>query len=152
MKFNQLMSDFTYLGDYIKEFQITNSHIKIEDDTEKTWGLDVEVGTIESTESTFQGTVLLKTEVTISSDASTPSIISLLIEGCFSAPISVGKDEFEKLLLVNGAACLYSIARSKIEAMTALSFYSGSIKLPLINILDFYKDRLTEQMPLTDEN
>lgn len=67
--------------------------------------------------------------------------LDLLIEGAFSAPSSIEEEVFKKLLLINGAAALYSIARSKVEGITAMTFQSGKLELPMVNIINFYQSR-----------
>ena len=36
---------------------------------------------------------------------------------------------------------LYSIARSKIEAVSSLTYSDGKILLPMINIIQYYQER-----------
>ena len=67
--------------------------------------------------------------------------LDLLIEGAFSAPSSIEEEVLKKLLLINGAAAMYSIASSKVEGITAMTFQSGKLELPMVNIINFYQSR-----------
>ena len=48
---------------------------------------------------------------------------------------------FLELLIINGATALYSIARGKMEAISASVFLDGKIVLPFVNIIQFYHEK-----------
>lgn len=66
--------------------------------------------------------------------------MSMIIEGGFSAPEDIGKEQFLRLLTINGASMLYSIARGKIEMITGATFNHGKVTLPVININKYYEE------------
>lgn len=70
-----------------------------------------------------------------------PDTFDLVIEGAFSSPAEISDEDFMGLLNINGGAALYSIARAKIEAISSLTYAEGKILLPMVNIIQYYKER-----------
>ena len=68
----------------------------------------------------------------------------VVVEGEFSASKEKSNEEFEKLLWFNGASVLYSIARAKLETITAMIFANGKISLPLVNMVELVKQQSAE--------
>ena len=68
--------------------------------------------------------------------------MKLSIEGLFDSSEDKTEEEFKKLVALNGAAALISIARGKIEGITANAFADGKVTIPLINVYDYYKDAI----------
>ena len=60
--------------------------------------------------------------------------MKLVLNGCFKDVKGINKEDFIKLLSINGGAALYSVARSIIISISAQSVVSGSIILPMINV------------------
>lgn len=49
------------------------------------------------------------------------------------------------LLNVNGGAALFSIARSKLEVLSSLTYTEGKIVLPMIDIPQYFAERNMSQ-------
>lgn len=86
------------------------------------------------------GRVELNLNISIQSEDNNTSSIKACFAGMFSSNIRVDEEQFKNLVAINGAASLYSVARGQIETITASIFAGGKITIPLINVLDYYKD------------
>ena len=71
-----------------------------------------------------------------------PLHLNMDIQGCFKASQETSKEEFNKMLSINGCAALFSIARSIIVSVTSQSLVQGSILLPMVNIFNLRKEKL----------
>ena len=69
--------------------------------------------------------------------------ITLSLESFFTTS-DLDKNNFKQMLLLNGNSTLYSIARSHILTISALSFDSGKIVLPMINFMELLNARNEE--------
>lgn len=138
---NQITSDLTYLGSSIKSIQMTNSDVLMTEISEKSFGMDIVLNEMTKREGKYYGTILLKIVVNVSENGTEKMNLEMLLEGAFSASPTISKDEFENLILVNGATALYSIARSKVEIISATAFLTSKLELPMVNILEFYKTK-----------
>lgn len=86
------------------------------------------------------GSAILNVELNIGEDNSLFHLI-MSLEGGFSAPKGdIEVDVFEKMIGINGISSLYSIARATIASITAQTFLSGSIVLPMVNVLQYSKN------------
>lgn len=90
------------------------------------------------------GKVVLDIIIETRKDEEKNGRIHLKIEGGFAVGGDVKEDEFKNLLLLNGATALYSIARGKIESITANVYQSGKITMPMINMYEFYREKAKE--------
>ena len=70
-----------------------------------------------------------------------PDTFRVVIEGVFKASNEITDEKFMELLNVNGGAALFSIARSKIEVLSSITYSEGKIVLPMINILQYFSER-----------
>lgn len=66
--------------------------------------------------------------------------ITLILEGCFNASAESLENEFIYMLNLNGVTALYSIARSIILSISAQTFHSGKITLPMFDVAAYSKD------------
>ena len=62
-------------------------------------------------------------------------------QGVFKASNEITDEKFMELLNINGGAALFSIARSKIEVLSSLTYTEGKIILPMINIIQYFAER-----------
>ena len=128
------------VGTRITNLNITNDFAAIPPDSECTLALDYEIGeinTIAESASVPDDTigyvataVLTVTVECIGGDKSMR--IELSTEACFMYR-DEDKEAFHKLLQLNGAATLYSIARGQIISITSQCTNGGSIIVPLLN-------------------
>ena len=140
---SKIETPFSFLGSTICSLRIQNHSIYLGEDTEESYRLKITLSDVShmKEDSDFFGTVSIAIEIAITTkNDKKQDTISMVLEGGFSAPDSIGKETFEKLLKINGATMLYSIARGKIETITSAMFVYGNISLPVINVLKYYEE------------
>lgn len=136
-----LASPFTYIGSTIHQLNIQNHLVYLGSGTSEKYEIEIIPSEVEheKEDAVYFGTVTIKIAVTLSTENDpVQDKILLGIEGGFSAPDSIGEEVFTKMLALNGATILYSIARSKLEAITSATFARGEIVLPVVNIHQYY--------------
>lgn len=145
MEFNKITSDLEFLGTSVKKLTIENTITVLAPEAQKRIGLDIRpLGFHKEDGFHFSRlSILLTLEVEQENGLSTR--IDLELEGAFSKPVAEDDEhddeEFQSLVMINGAAALYSICRSKVETITALTYSSGKLLLPFVNIFEFYKEQ-----------
>lgn len=143
LNIKKVQSPFTFLGSTIRNLKIENHLIYLGENTKEEYKLEILPSEVqhEKKDKIFFGAVAIKVEIKLSTENDPESdTINLTIEGGFAAPENIGEEHFEKLLSLNGAATLYSIARAKIEAISNATFEKGKITLPVINIHQYYEE------------
>lgn len=137
------LSDFQIIGSSVKSFKIRNDFVSLNNigKAKRTIDLSHSISTVEEIDegTVYSGIVLLTIKTTISSGKK-KYIVDLTIEGCFNAPIGIGEDTFKEMLKVNGVTSLYSIARGFVQSTTSQTLVSGSVLLPMFNVVAYSKD------------
>ncbi|MDR0890435.1 MAG: hypothetical protein LBM28_07345 [Oscillospiraceae bacterium] len=150
LEINKISAKLTFVNSIIETFQMKNSVFHLDDSAKKGFGMDVGVVDIFSKDSHWYGSVLLKVGVRIEANSPNETVadienadfdVEMQVRGIFSAADDMPEEEFIKMLHLNGVTCVYSIARAKMEQITAAAFATGKIVLPMINILEFYKEK-----------
>lgn len=140
---NQYISSFQFIGNSVKSFKIKNDFISFDDEAAFKKKLDVfhSVQEIEEMEegNVLSGVLQLNIKV-VFSEGKKKYTIDLTMEGCFIAPSEIGKDAFEKMLSINGLTSLYSVARGFVQSVTAQTVLSGSVLLPMFNVVAYSRD------------
>lgn len=140
MSYSKVTSELLYIESYIDSLELENNNIKINDNNEKEFGMDiVPIGYCEDDKYRYIS-IKLQIEVYIK-DGDEKGSIKLNMIGKFSSLVSIQEDTFRELSLIHGGASLYSIARAKIEALSAMAFVSGKINLPMVDMTEFYKSK-----------
>lgn len=136
------MSDFQFIGNTIKKLELYNNYISLNDVKElnKCINVDYKIDEIDddADEKYVYGTLTLFIDVDVSEGLQ----LNMDIQGCFKASQETSKEEFNKMLSINGCAALFSIARSIIVSVTSQSLVQGSILLPMVNIFNLRKEKL----------
>jgi len=141
MSFPSIESDFQFLNHLVEELSIKSSLSELQDDDERVIK-DVDIYGLRATSSEehYLGEIGLSLQFACSKKghAEEEIVIELKIIGRFIASIeSMTTDDFKKMLLGNGTATLYSIARAIISTTTAQCMSSGQVRIPMINVLKF---------------
>ncbi len=139
MNFNQVSAGISFLGASIRELKIDNDIFLLDKDAKRSLGLNIHEPKITKQGKSFLGQLLIDFTIEIE-QGEYRSKIELSVEGLFDAAEDISKEEFKKLVAVNGAAALIGIARGRIEGITANTFADGKVTIPLINVFDYYKD------------
>ena len=131
-------ADLQMLGTSIRTLTFRNPFIGIDDngDYKRRVDLSHTITEIEEREpQSLVGGVILEIKATVSLGKEKLSI-ALCIEGGFQCE-NANREDFEKLLNINGVAALYSIARSIILSLSAQSLAYGNVLLPMINVYKY---------------
>lgn len=145
MNVNEITSNFFYRGSSVKKCYIDNSVVSLGGDARVDMELDALSGEIQNEPERLQksGRLLLIVKGTIRSPSNELIKVDfeLQVEGEFSSPQEVSDQQFVNMLWVNGTSALYGIARGKMEAISSLIFHQGKISFPLINVMEFLKEK-----------
>lgn len=146
MDLNHVLSNFEILGNSVTKLEIENDLFYIPDVVEKTFGMDIELVELEKKSPYFYGEIIVSIEIDVLSESEGKTHICMDVHGSFQSPESeVNQEEFTKLLLINGAAALYTIARSKMEVVSSLIYSRGRLTLPFVNIVNFYQEKFASK-------
>lgn len=140
MNIKKHISDFRIIGTSVKNLNIKNNFIILNDEDKsikRSFSLNHEIINISENTDCIIGVLDLNLKINISLNNLKTNII-LLLEGCFSSS-DKNKDNFEKMLEINGVTALYSIARSYILSISSLIYASGKITLPMLNVISYNK-------------
>ena len=140
MNINQVAADLEMVGCSVRNLSITNDLISIRDDDLDI--LPVYEGIIEQE---HRGRVVLNLHIdSVRKEREDQKMeISVTFEALFRSTDSMEEQAFIELLIINGATALYSLARGKIEAISASIFLDGKIVLPFVNIIQYYHQKYT---------
>lgn len=145
MNVNEITSKFFYRGSSVKKCYIDNNVVSLGGDARVDMELDALSGEIQNEPERLQksGRLLLIAKGTIRSPSNELIKVDfeLQVEGEFSSPQEVSDQQFTNMLWVNGTSALYGIARGKMEAISSLIFHQGKISFPLINVMEFLKEK-----------
>ena len=140
---NNYLSEFQFFGSSVKHIKIKNDFISLENTINAKKKLDITHSVISvsayDNNKTYMGILQLNIKYTLSENKKKYTI-DLQIEGCFTAPESIGEDTFKSMLQINGITSLYSLARAFIHSTTSQTLVDGSILLPMINVVSYSKD------------
>lgn len=145
MNVNEIISNFYYRGSSVKKCYIDNTVVSLGGDARVDMELDVLSGKIQNERERLQksGRLLLIAKGTIRSPSNDLIKVDfeLQVEGEFASPQEVSDQQFINMLWINGTSVLYGIARGKMEAISSLVFHQGKISFPLINVMEFLKEK-----------
>lgn len=145
MDFNKITAELDFVGSSIHNVEIKADMIRISNSTKKSFGLDIKCSKPLIKENEKFGKLLMQVEVSLfkEDEELEPDSFKIVIEGVFKASNEIPDEKFMELLNVNGGAALFSIARSKIEVLSSLTYTEGKIVLPMINIIQYFAERNT---------
>ena len=150
MDFNKITAELDFVGSSVHNVEIKSDMIRISDSTKKSFGLDIKCSKPLVKDNEKFGKLLMQVEVSLfkEDEELEPDSFKIVIEGVFKASNETSDEKFMELLNVNGGAALFSIARSKIEMLSSMTYAEGKIVLPMINIIQYFAERNT---PKNDE-
>lgn len=151
MNINSVTSDLNYLSTQVTDLQIENNIWHLKDEYQRTLGMNIELVDILSEEDSHYAELVLAIEIEVKGDEDKSASIKMEITGRFSRRINVeidaAQDErsFIRMVMINGGAALYSVARGKLESITAAVFSSGKITIPFVNIIEYYQEKMKSE-------
>ena len=138
MDIKPIQASFQMVGSTVRHLNIENNFISISNDADTERAVDVsyEIDNKQEfdDEHLMFGVSNLSTHVKIKK-APLETTISLIVQGCFSIPKEEGKEKLKEMMSLSGSAALYSISRAIISGISAQCYTSGSIVLPMINVI-----------------
>lgn len=143
MDLNKITADLDFINSVIHRVEVKSDMVKISNDTKKSFGLDVKCSAPVVKDDLKFGKLLMQVDVLLFKDDESldPDTFKIVIEGIFKTTAAIPDEKFMELLNVNGGAALFSIARSKIETLSSLTYSEGKIVLPMINMLQYFAER-----------
>ena len=151
---NKYMSAFQYIGSRITNVRIKNDFIELSDSNDIKKSIDVshEIMSIEKINDDKSLFGLIDVNIKVNARKENKKYnVSMSIEGCFTAPVEIGKDMFKQMLQINGLTSLYSVARGFIQSTTSQTLMSGNVLLPMFNVVQYSED-LNEKKEKQSEN
>ena len=143
MKLNEVTANLDIIASSVHSLDVKSKMFKITNENKREFSLDIKYSKPIVNDDCKIGKLLMHINVAILQENQElePDTLDLVIEGAFSSPAEVSDEEFMGLLNINGGAALYSIARAKIEAISSLTYAEGKILLPMVNIIQYYKEK-----------
>ena len=147
MNLNQVVANLDFIASAVHVLNVNCKMFKISDANKREFSLDIKCSKPTVREDAKLGKLLMQIKVSVMQENTDlePDTFELVLEGVFSSPATLSDDDFLGLLNVNGGASLYSIARAKIEAISSLTYVEGKILLPMVNIIQYYRERKAAQ-------
>lgn len=142
MDIRNSLSEFQFIASNVKSFSLNNSFISFNESApleQKVFDLTYSDPVISDSDEFLLGSIKLTVNVQCK-DSDDELNLSTTIEGAFSFPKDGDRNRFATMLTLNGCTTLFSIARSLIMSVTAQSFVSGQIVLPMINMISYQRD------------
>ena len=145
MDFNKITADLDFVGSSIHNVEINADMIKISNQTKKAFALDIRCSKPLIKDDAKFGKLLMQVDVSLKKEDETlePDTFKVILEGVFKASAELDDDKFMELLNINGGASLFSIARSKIEVLSSITYSEGKVLLPMINVIQYFQERNT---------
>lgn len=143
MNLNQVTANLNFITSVVHTLNTDCKMFKISDANKKEFSMDIKYSKPATMDAEKIGKLLMTINVSVFQEETElpPDTFEIVIEGIFSSSADISEEEFMGLLNVNGGAALYSIARSKLEAISSLVYAEGKILLPMVNIIQYYQDR-----------
>ena len=140
-------SPFQFIENRISNLKITNKLIggSVAGLQHDISNIDYKVLSIEETDSGYTGILDLSVGIRLKKGRKVLFSLDIDVEGMFVSGKEIDKPDFEKMLEINGAAVLFSIARSVVIAQSALCFMNGQVRLPMINMLMLYQKKHSKE-------
>lgn len=155
-KIKEFTSDFQYKGSIITDLKIENGLIEIGDCADLQTDAKVSVSGQDPDDENPErlGRVQLELEGKMPGEGTEEVLFAYRMVICadFSAPASMDRERFVKMLWMNGTSITYGIARAKLETISTMVLNRGKIALPMVNVVELLKDQLSEQSKQNDES
>ncbi|MDC7278778.1 hypothetical protein NXH64_04590 [Butyrivibrio fibrisolvens] len=140
MNLNEITAGIELLGNNINKLVIKNSLVNFADAKEKKIDFCINKPRFEKDDDGLMGQIEIEFKIDLINSEEQKCHMEIALEGAFVPSGDIDEEQFEQLVMVNGAAALVSIARGKIEAISGNVLNSGKIVIPFINVLEYYKE------------
>lgn len=146
MNITQVSAGMELLGCSVRKLSISNNLIDLKNDDQLQLDIDLLPLYDGFEDHEHHGRVVLHLHISsVRADKEEQDAdISMTLEALFRSTEEMEKENFFEMLMINGSAALYSIARGKMESISASVFMEGKIELPFVNIIQYYKEKVKE--------
>ena len=143
MNISQVTAGLELVGCSVRNLSVSNNLIDLREDDELQLGIDIELVYEGAEECEHHGKVILIMHIEAAriEKEEQKAEINITLEALFKSTQQMDEKEFYHMLMINGATALYSIARGKLEAISASVFLDGKIVLPFVNIHQYYLEK-----------
>ena len=134
MDITQIKAQFQFRGNTIRSISLTNNFVTLNghENLKRSMDTEYEIIEIEELDNEIQGVLTLKVLARVTGNNDKKFEISILLEGFFVGE-NMDIENFTKMLVTNGSAALYSIARAQILSLSSQSLAGGEFILPMVN-------------------
>lgn len=144
------LSEFQFKGSIIRELNFENDFVSLPKSDDLDTSIDVKnaISDIDDNNGKLYANVLLALTVIAKRknvEANECLKIDFTIEGRFSYALD-NKEQFERMLALNGTSTLYSIARAHIATITSMSLLNGKINLPMVNFVKLFQMQRKQEL------
>jgi hypothetical protein len=140
MDFNSITAGIRMIGNSVTKLQISNEIVDLGTEAQKSFGLFIHKPQKESSDVGFMYSEVISIEVHIGDEFTGKTSLIMDIEGAFESVGTISEENFKTLVALNGASALLGIARGKIEAISSVIYNTGKITIPLVNMIEYYKE------------
>lgn len=137
----RILAGFQMLGSRIVSLNIKNDSLSSDIISEGKKELEIshEIVSVDAQKDSHIGVIRLNVSIRIRHEKNRFAL-KLVLESGFSAAMELMDGEtFEKMLLLNGIASLYGVARAHICSVSAQCFTDGALVLPMIDVTKYSK-------------
>lgn len=133
----KITADFRFIQNRLVHLDVDNHELYIiEKESKGFFDVDYKITSIDEHDDLLIGIIEMHISCGLKNKDDVEQIkVNLIMEGGFSADKELGKERFEQMLSINGVSTLYSICRSYIINVTAVSYDGTPMRLPMINVL-----------------
>ncbi len=140
MRLNEVVPGIEWIGNNINKLIVDNSLVNYSEAKDKKIEFFIKEPNFSEVENGYMAQICIGFVLDINGNEEQKCHIEIEIEGAYLSTGDISKEDFQKIVMVNGAAALVGIARGKIESISANIFNSGKIVIPFINVIDYYKE------------
>ncbi len=140
--YNVIAPDIELLGASVESLNWSSEVNSLPFEGVYAFGMDITEPEIYHEEDETIGTIKLLVKVTVSVENKEVIVLNSVGRAGFKLlSKDNNKEGFKTRVAINGAATLLSLMRGKIEAATAAFLDDGKITIPMVNVIQFYKEK-----------
>ncbi|HCT17394.1 MAG TPA: hypothetical protein DIW36_08490 [Ruminococcaceae bacterium] len=144
MDFDKITADIDFISSYIHNIEVNAKVPDLPDDAQKGFGMDIKCTSPTVIDGCKYGNLLMQVEVHVLRSDDDRDTFKIVLEGAFKSSADIPDEKFMEMLNINGGALLLSIARAKLETISALTYAHGKIIIPMINMVQYFEERKKE--------
>lgn len=144
MDLNMITNEIQLIGTTVRNISVDNNIVNVEKESKHSFGLNIHEPYLKQDQNSILAQMTIDFKVEIEQSEREKCTLQMSVEGAFVSKTDMDKEQFERLVAVNGATAIIGIARGKIEAVTANIFNEGKVSIPFVNVINYYQSLLKE--------